>query len=152
MATHSIRIKACCNDGREDAGQLAANLAPPPLGQRRPSRDVGSEMEDVMDNAGFPATFETTSDSSGTAVLKLFGELDIASAGPIRTAIDAIVTKRPERVVIDLSELRFVDSSGLSLFLIMADQVAEVELRNPSEVIRKIIEVTGLSDTFVVTP
>ena len=71
---------------------------------------------------------------------------------PIRTAFDAIVADRPARVVIDLSELRFIDSSGLSLLLAVADQVAEVELRDPSAMIRKVIGLTGLSSVFVITP
>jgi anti-sigma B factor antagonist len=113
---------------------------------------MGIEMEEVADSASPLATFEMVIDPSGTPTLKLTGELDIGSVGPIRAACDAIVANGPTRVVVDLSELRFMDSSGLSALLGMADQVAEVELRDPSAVIRKVIELTGLSNVFVIAP
>jgi anti-anti-sigma factor len=109
-------------------------------------------MDELVDDAEPFATSETLTDPSGTPTLKLSGELDIASIGPIRASIDALVATRPERVVVDLTELRFLDSSGLSLLLVIADQVAEVELRNPSAMIRKIIDLTGLLSVFVITP
>ena len=109
-------------------------------------------MDELTDDARLLARFETLVDASGMPTLKISGELDMASAGPISQAIEAIVANRPTRVVVDLSDLRFIDSSGLSLFLILADQVAEVEIRNPSAIIRKVIDVTGLSSIFVISP
>jgi anti-sigma B factor antagonist len=109
-------------------------------------------MDELVDNAVPLATCETLADPSGTPTLKLIGELDIGSVAPIRKAIDAAVANRPARVVLDLSELRFMDSSGLSLLLAAASRIGEVELRQPSAMIRKIIEVTGVSSVFVMTP
>jgi anti-anti-sigma factor len=109
-------------------------------------------MDKQVDNLDFLAACETLVDPSGTPTLKLIGELDIASVAPIQAAFDAIVAKRPARLVIDLSELRFIDSSGLSLLLAVADQVDEVELREPSAMTRKVIDLTGLSSVFIVTP
>jgi len=109
-------------------------------------------MNELEENGGFPATCETLTDLSGTPTLKLSGELDLGSVAPIRAAIDALLSKRPSRVVIDLSELRFMDSSGLTLLLAVADQVPEVELRDPSAMIRKLIDLTGLSRLFVINP
>lgn len=109
-------------------------------------------MDELGNDAGALATCETLIDPSGTPTLKLVGELDIGGVGPIRKAFDAIVADCPDRVAIDLTELRFIDSSGLSLFLAVADQVGEVELRNPSPIIRKVLRLTGLSNVFVITP
>ena len=114
--------------------------------------DIGAEMDEPADNPDFLARVETLVDPSGTPTLKLIGELDIASVAPVRNAVDAIIANRPARVVIDLSELRFIDSSGLSLLLAVANQVAEVELREPSAMTRKVIDLTGLSSIFVITP
>jgi anti-sigma B factor antagonist len=113
---------------------------------------MGIEMDELVNDAGALATCETLIDPSGTPTLKLVGELDIGGVAPIRKAFDAIIADGPERVVIDLRELRFIDSSGLSLFLAVADRVDEVELRDPSPIIRKVIGLTGLSNVFVVTP
>jgi anti-anti-sigma factor len=109
-------------------------------------------MEELAHHQAVLATFERLVDPSGTPIVKLIGELDISSIGPIRAALDAIVAGRPDRVVIDLSELRFIDSSGLSVFLSVAHKVPEVELRNPSAMVRKVIGLTGLSNVFVLTP
>lgn len=115
--------------------------------------DRGVKVDELaVENAGLAAKSETLIDPSGTPTLKVVGELDIASAAPIRAAIDTIVALQPERVVIDLTGLTFIDSSGLSLFLILAHGVAKVELHNPSPMVRKIIDVTGLSSLFVTTP
>jgi|HubBroStandDraft_1064217.scaffolds.fasta_scaffold14411_4 anti-anti-sigma factor len=113
---------------------------------------MGVEMDERPDNAGAAATCEALVDAAGTPTLKLFGELDLGSLGPIRRAFDAIVKDQPARVIVDVSELRFIDSSGLSLFLSVAHQIDEVELRDPSPTLRKVIGLTGLTDVFVMTP
>jgi anti-anti-sigma factor len=50
--------------------------------------------------------------------------------------------------VFDLSSLRFMDSSGIALLLRAREQVGDVVVRNPSAVIQRIIEATGLGDTL----
>jgi anti-sigma B factor antagonist len=117
-----------------------------------PSGNHGAEMDKPVDGMGLAATCETFVDSCGTPTLKLAGELDIACVGPIGAALDAIIAGRPNKLVVDLSELRFIDSSGLSLFLAAAEQIAEVELRHPSPMFLKVIDLTGLSDVFLITP
>ena len=109
-------------------------------------------MSDILDSSGSAATCEILIDPSGIPTVKLIGELDIASAGSIRAVFDHIVANGPGRLIIDLSELRFIDSSGLSLFLAMADQIREVELRHPLAVIRRVIDLTGLSRVFMLEP
>jgi anti-anti-sigma factor len=109
-------------------------------------------MEEIRNDAGGFATCEVVASPSGTPMFKLAGELDISSVNAIRAMIVASIANSTARVVIDLSDLRFIDSSGLSLLLGVADQVAEVELRDPSAAIRKVIDITGLSSEFVITP
>jgi anti-sigma B factor antagonist len=109
-------------------------------------------MDALADQAGLAATCELLVDPSGTPMLKLRGELDLGSIEPVRPQFDAVIADRPTRVIIDLSELGFIDSSGLSLFLTLANEVAEVELRDPSAIIRRVVTLTGLSDVFTITP
>ena len=47
----------------------------------------------------------------------LGGELDVATVGLLADAVGDLPDDRPELVVIDLSELRFVDARGLRAFL-----------------------------------
>ncbi len=109
-------------------------------------------MEELIEMSGAEARLEELSDSSGTPVLKLSGELDLSNVGSLRTAIDATYGLGLERIVFDLSDLSFMDSSGLAMFVGVSEKVATVELRNPSPVVRRIIELTGLSGVFLVTP
>ena len=55
-------------------------------------------------------------------------------------------------VFFDLSALRFMDSSGISVLIGAAAKVDAVELRDPSQVVRRVIELTGLTDVLSVTP
>lgn len=53
------------------------------------------------------------SDDQTTTVLRIRGELDALSAPELRPALDAIVEERRSDIVVDLSELRLIDSSGV---------------------------------------
>jgi anti-sigma B factor antagonist len=53
------------------------------------------------------------SDDQTTTVLRIRGELDALSAPELRPALDAFVEERRTNIVVDLSELRLIDSSGV---------------------------------------
>jgi len=52
------------------------------------------------------------SDDQTTRVLRIRGELDALSAPELRSALDALVEERRD-IIVDLSELRLIDSSGV---------------------------------------
>jgi anti-sigma B factor antagonist len=52
-------------------------------------------------------------DDDGSVKLRISGELDALTAPEVRSTMDGIVADRPREVVIDLSELRLIDSSGV---------------------------------------
>ena len=49
--------------------------------------------------------------------LRLLGEFDLAGAKPFKEEIERIEVSGAERIVIDLSSLDFMDSTGLRLLL-----------------------------------
>jgi anti-anti-sigma factor len=101
----------------------------------------------TTDNPGAQAArAEITADATGVPIIKLTGEIDLANADLVRAAIESTVSNAPERVVFDLSELEFLDSSGIALLLYAATKSGAVQVRDPSDIVRRIIEVTGLSD------
>ena len=53
----------------------------------------------------------------GVAVLKVDGELDLASAPQFRQAVGELMGEGRRRVVVDLSGSDFVDSSGIGAIL-----------------------------------
>jgi anti-sigma B factor antagonist len=88
---------------------------------------------------------EVTADATGVPIIKLTGEIDLSNADSVRAAIESAVANAPERIVFDLSDLDFLDSSGIALLLYVAAKTGSVQIRNPSDIVRRIIEVTGLS-------
>src|SRR3954451_4901369 len=53
------------------------------------------------------------SDADGVRLLEVFGELDLATAPRLCSALDAARTHRVRRVVVDLTGVDFCDSTGL---------------------------------------
>ena len=73
-------------------------------------------IPDVPDLSGKPLEIETARDGDGVR-LSLSGELDLASADDLGRLIRDVEETDVSRIVIDLSELSFVDSSGLQALL-----------------------------------
>ena len=53
----------------------------------------------------------------GTVVVRLQGELDLHNARELRAAFDDALARRPGRLVVDLSEVEFLDSTALSALI-----------------------------------
>lgn len=87
------------------------------------------------------------------AVVSVVGEIDPHTAGTLTEALDALTSgdeAPPERVVLDLSGVTFVDSSGLRVLLTASERMAEKQitftLRSPSEAVHRLLEITKLLD------
>jgi anti-sigma B factor antagonist len=87
-----------------------------------------------------------TSDTGGVATIELIGEIDLSNVDGVRSTIEPTVATKHDRVVFNLSRLDFLDSSGIALLLWAAANADSVQLLQPSEIVRRIIEVTGLSE------
>ncbi len=109
-------------------------------------------MGEIANDGGSVARIEERSDGPDGPILKIIGDLDLSSVQSVRGTVEDVVSRRPERLVFDLSELRFLDSSGITLLLTIAEQVQRVELRDPSAMVRRVIELTGLVGVFHITP
>jgi anti-sigma B factor antagonist len=83
------------------------------------------------------------------AVLHLSGELDADTAETLTDALDGLVGRAAPHIVVDLSDLRFCDSTGLSAFVgahVMADAAGGwLRLAGPNAFLRKLIETVGLT-------
>lgn len=82
-------------------------------------------------------------------LLVVAGELDAATCDLLDGHIDALGEDGP--VVLDMSGITFVDSSGLRS-LVQARRTADggITLRNPSPVLVRLLELSGLSAAFEV--
>lgn len=103
----------------------------------------------VLDEATF--TLAEEAGSGGERVIRLRGELDIDSAPDLQRAL---LRPRPaqQRVVLDLSELKFMDSTGLRV-LFRARAAAEegrweIVLRNVPSNIQRLFDMTGVHEAL----
>jgi anti-anti-sigma factor len=77
--------------------------------------------------------------------LRLSGEFDLSSVEAFRLAVET--SANPEReIVLDLTDLTFLDSSGIRAILMMAQEIGTngVLLRNPQPNVRRVIELIGI--------
>jgi len=86
------------------------------------------------------------------SVLRLQGELDAATEERLRCAIGSALDRSPELLVVDLSELGFMDCSGLAVLVWahqrLAGQERELLLTGVQPVVQRLIRLTGL-DTYL---
>ncbi len=87
---------------------------------------------------------EVTTDED-VPVFLLRGELDVANAEEVRQAL----TAASGSVVVDLSELSFIDSSGLTALIHARDDVCarggRFVMRGANGSVRRVFEITGLT-------
>lgn len=53
----------------------------------------------------------------GAVIVHLVGELDLYNATEVRTALLEVCAEEPERLVVDLGEVGFVDSTALGVLI-----------------------------------
>jgi anti-anti-sigma factor len=104
-------------------------------------------MAELDGEAGDNVVVETRADQTGARIVSLSGELDSANADALDASL-APLTERSAELIFDLSGLRFMDSAGIAVLLGVATKVDTVRLRNPSPAVRRVIELTGLSDVL----
>lgn len=59
-------------------------------------------------------TFSTIDDDAKELVLKLGGQLDALSASELLPTIDKIISEERALIIVELSELELIDSSGVA--------------------------------------
>ena len=89
-------------------------------------------------------------------VLPLNGEIDLHVSPALTQSLNAMMEKKPERIVIDLSDATYIDSAGLAA-LILAMQKIEAYggrffLTGVHETMRSIFETSRLDQIFQIFP
>ena len=107
-------------------------------------------MEQREHRRGAVGAAAVTFDAVGVPIITLTGEIDVSNVDSLRATIEPAVETAPDRVVFDLTALDFMDSSGIALLLQAATRAGSVHLRQPSAIVRRIIEITGLSEVLQV--
>jgi anti-sigma B factor antagonist len=83
-------------------------------------------------------------------VLRLAGELDLHNADAVRAALADAIADAPERIVIDLAEVDFVDSTALGVLIEARGRLdgGELLLAGPRLETRRTLQVSGLDRTL----
>lgn len=122
-----------------------------------PSRFAAEYAPHTMDAASLEIDHARDGDR---AVITLAGELDLATAPELETALAEALDggDRPAQLVVDLRALGFMDSTGLRVLLVTHARAAEegwdFALVRGSEAVQRVFEITRMSErlTFVDPP
>lgn len=120
----------------------------------------GSVSAETGDFAGRPAppSFEIGSLIVGdTAVLRLRGDFDYCTASKFQAVASPVFEQGARNVVIDCSDLTFLDSGGLRALVALERQTHQhcgiLTMRHCSDIVCRVIEVTALTTVLgVETP
>lgn len=89
-------------------------------------------------------------------LVELVGEADVTNSDALRDVLDAEVAKQPRTLILDLSELRFMDSSALHVILranrAMDRQGGVVALAGPRDPVAKMLRLTAADQLIPVFP
>ena len=109
-------------------------------------------MGDLDEDRAAEIVIDTRIDPTGVPIVAVSGELDSSNAASLEATIASIAAEHPERLIFDLSGLRFMDSAGIAVLVGVAAKVNAVQLREPSQVVRRVIELTGLTGVLPIEP
>jgi anti-sigma B factor antagonist len=93
-------------------------------------------------------------DAIGEArVVRLGGELDLYNAGHVRSALVEACAQAPERIVVDLEEVEYIDSTALGVLIETRTKLANRDgflLAAPGLETRRALQISGLDQLFTV--
>lgn len=98
-----------------------------------------------------------TEDCAGCTVVRLAGDLELSSAAELdRELIAATSADSPPRLVVDLADVQFCDSTGLGVLVRAYKRVKSAQggfcLSAPSGMVGHLLEITQLGRVLAVYP
>ena len=97
-----------------------------------------------------------TDHRSDVAVLHLSGELDADTATTLRSALADLLENPVPRIVVDLTDLKFCDSVGLSAFITSKQVITArggwLSFAGVNPFLSQLMETVGLSRYFAIFP
>lgn len=91
---------------------------------------------------------------NGAPLLAVSGELDLASTPRLEEELQRVRESAPALIIIDLRQLEFMDSTGLSVLIRAHQQAAQngykLGIVNGSRQIRRLLTLTGVADRLTI--
>lgn len=102
---------------------------------------------------GQPREFSVgVSDGDGVTVVTVEGEVDLYTAPRLRERLDEFIAEGRKSLVVDLSGMDFIDSTGLGVLVGALKRIrqagGDLTLRHPTRSTHKILEIAGLTKLF----
>jgi anti-anti-sigma factor len=104
-----------------------------------------------MDEVDTPAPrllHEVITPGDGSVVVVLSGELDLATTQRLNAAVQDAIASVTTCLVVDVERLEFADSSAIALWVNWSTRVPRIEIRNPRLMVRRVIDMMGLSEVL----
>ena len=110
------------------------------FGKKNKEQNTGSELKISVKNEGKEYTFF------------LEGRLDTLTSPSLEEKINEVVDGA-DKLIVDLSALAYISSAGLRVLLGAVQQMegkGEMIVRNPSQAVREVFDLTGFSRLFTI--
>lgn len=89
--------------------------------------------------------------AEGTAVVRLDGELDLATSEVFTGIVEALIDNGATHIDIDARQLRFIDAAGVRVLLGLEARLVAgtIRLSHPQPVVLRVLDLCGLTRLIV---
>ncbi|MEI6624372.1 MAG: STAS domain-containing protein [Actinomycetes bacterium] len=98
----------------------------------------------------------SSSRRGGACVVTLVGEVDVYTAPALRISLVDATESGCSAIIVDMSDVDFIDSSGLGVLVSILKRVSEQDstltIVSDREIVLKVFRVTGLDRVFPIVP
>jgi anti-sigma B factor antagonist len=107
--------------------------------------------------AGTPLSIITTRPAPGIVRVYLAGEIDLATAGQLRTALSAVIAAAEPgtEVWVDLALVTFLDAMGIGVLVrschAARDAGLDIAVHKPRGIVQRVIELLGVVELLGIT-
>lgn len=106
------------------------------------------------DGLKLETTQSTTTDQATSSSYRIaaHGEIDMASAPTLQSALDTLIDEGATLVILDASGVHFMDSSGLRVIIGCGDRLAEgggrLLIEGMSGAVQRVLELSGILERY----
>ena len=95
---------------------------------------------------------QSTTAPDGTVVLRFAGELDLSTVAIFVEALDSLLDGDPVTIEVDLSELNFIDSSGVGAYVTAYRRAkakgSQLSVGERSDLVERVLQLSGVEEAL----
>lgn len=113
-------------------------------------------MDHIMHSQASQTLRSVRTRLNGATILSVQGEVDLANAASLRTELTSAIQTGTRLIVVDLTDLRYIDSSGINVLLdthrAFAKDGSAIVLVVGSSMIQRTFKIVGLEQLMPMYP